>query len=80
MTGVFIKRGSVGTDMHFGEKRKAVIKVALLQAKERPKLPENHQELELEKHRTDSPSKPLEGTHPTNRAWDFQPPECETGH
>lgn len=63
------------TDMHFGEKWKAAIKVVLLQAKERPRLPENHQELEREKHRTDSPSKLLEGTHPTNRAWDLQPPE-----
>lgn len=61
--------------MHFGGKWRAEIKVVLLQAKERPKLPENRQELEREKHRTDSPSKPLGGTYPTNSAWDFQPPE-----
>lgn len=63
------------TDMHFVEKWKTAIKVVRLQAKECPSLPENHQELECEKHRADSPSKPLEGTRLTNRAWDFQPPE-----
>lgn len=36
MTGVFIKRGSVDTDMHFGGKWKATIKVVLLQARAPP--------------------------------------------
>lgn len=76
MTGVFIKRVILDTDMHMGRTPCAAIQVTPLQAKERQRLPGNHQKLEREKHGTNYPSKPSEGTtHANTLILDFQPPE-----
>lgn len=80
MTGVRKIRGNVDPNRHItqGEchaKMKAEIRVMFLQAKEHQYLPVNHQKL-LEKHGTNSPAEPSEGTDLANiLILDFYPPE-----
>ena len=75
MTGVLMKKENVGTETDTSCEVEGRILVMHLQVKECQRLAANNLKLG-ERHGTDSPSQPSEGTSPSDTLIsDFQPPE-----